>query len=63
MGVFLGKTMAILFVYIWIRWTFPRFRYDQLMDLGWKRLIPLSLFNVGLCAVVGILLGDVTWPF
>ena len=63
MGVFLGKTMAILFVYIWIRWTFPRFRYDQLMDLGWKRLIPLSLFNVGLCAAVGILLGDVTWPF
>jgi NADH-quinone oxidoreductase subunit H len=57
-GVFMGKTMSIIFVYIWIRWTFPRFRYDQLMDLGWKRLIPLSLFNVGLCAVVGVLLGD-----
>jgi NADH-quinone oxidoreductase subunit H len=35
--------MALCFTYIWIRGTLPRFRYDQLMDLGWKRLIPASL--------------------
>ena len=41
---FLGKVFVLLFVYVWLRATLPRFRYDQLMDLGWKRLIPLSLF-------------------
>ncbi|MHB1786745.1 MAG: NADH-quinone oxidoreductase subunit NuoH [Acidimicrobiales bacterium] len=41
---FLGKTLVFLFVYVWLRATLPRFRYDQLMDLGWKKLIPLSLF-------------------
>ena len=40
---FLGKTVAFAFSYIWFRAALPRFRYDQLMDLGWKRLIPLSL--------------------
>jgi len=40
---FLGKTVAFAFAYIWFRAALPRFRYDQLMDLGWKRLIPLSL--------------------
>ena len=37
------KVMALCFTYIWLRGTLPRFRYDQLMDLGWKRLIPASL--------------------
>src|SRR5205823_2170494 len=41
---FLGKTIVFLYVYVWIRASLPRLRYDQLMDLGWKRLIPLSLF-------------------
>ncbi len=41
--VFAGKTGAFLFLFIWVRWTLPRFRYDQLMDLGWKRLLPASL--------------------
>ena len=40
---FLGKTIAFLFVFVWLRGALPRLRYDQLMDLGWKRLIPLSL--------------------
>jgi NADH-quinone oxidoreductase subunit H len=41
---FLGKTVIFLFVYVWLRAALPRFRYDQLMDLGWKWLIPISLF-------------------
>ncbi|HZU80247.1 MAG TPA: NADH-quinone oxidoreductase subunit NuoH [Acidimicrobiales bacterium] len=43
---FLGKTLVFLFVYVWLRAALPRLRYDQLMDLGWKVLIPLSLFWV-----------------
>ncbi len=40
---FLGKTIAFLFAFVWLRGALPRLRYDQLMDLGWRRLIPLSL--------------------
>ena len=40
---FLAKTIAFLFVFVWLRAALPRLRYDQLMDLGWKRLIPLAL--------------------
>ncbi len=43
--VFLGKTLFIAFTYIWIRWTIPRFKYDQLMRLGWSKLLPLSIIN------------------
>ncbi len=55
--VFAGKVIAVLFVYIWIRWTLPRFRYDQLMALGWKRLIPIALVNLMAVAAVGVLRG------
>ncbi|MCP5520331.1 MAG: NADH-quinone oxidoreductase subunit NuoH [Verrucomicrobiales bacterium] len=51
-GVFLGKMFAVLLVFIWLRWMLPRFRYDQLMDLGWKRFVPLALANVALTAIV-----------
>ena len=42
-GIFLAKLISLLFFFIWVRWTLPRFRYDQLMSLGWKRLLPISL--------------------
>ena len=48
----MGKAFIFLFVFIWIRWTIPRFRYDQLMNLGWKKLIPLALVNMLITAVI-----------
>ncbi len=44
--VFITKLALILYLYFWLRWTLPRFRYDQLMDIGWKWLIPSALFNI-----------------
>jgi NADH-quinone oxidoreductase subunit H len=49
--VFLVKLSAILYFYFWLRWTLPRFRYDQLMDIGWKWLIPSALINITLSAL------------
>lgn len=48
--VFLVKVSVILYIYFWLRWTLPRFRYDQLMDIGWKWLIPSALINIALSA-------------
>ncbi len=45
-AVMFGKTFFFIFFYMWVRWTLPRFRYDQLMNLGWKGLIPLAILNV-----------------
>ena len=57
---FLGKTVVFLYVYVWIRAALPRLRYDQLMDLGWKRLIPLAL---GWLLVVAATSINAAWGF
>ncbi len=44
--VFLAKTSLLVVLFIWVRWMWPRFRYDQLMDLGWRRFLPLALANI-----------------
>jgi NADH-quinone oxidoreductase subunit H len=49
---FIGKVFTLLFIFIWFRASLPRFRYDQLMTFGWKRLLPLSLVNLVATAVV-----------
>jgi NADH-quinone oxidoreductase subunit H len=46
-----------IFVFMWIRWTLPRFRYDQLMHLGWKSLIPLAILNMVLTGAAVLLTG------
>ncbi len=45
-AIFLAKVFGFLLMFIWVRWMLPRFRYDQLMDLGWRRFIPLALANI-----------------
>ena len=45
-GIFMSKMLFVEFMVIWVRWMWPRFRYDQLMDLGWRRFIPLALANI-----------------
>ena len=51
-GIFFGKVVMFIGFTIWVRWMLPRFRYDQLMDLGWRRFIPLALANILATAVV-----------
>ncbi|MBI4829994.1 MAG: NADH-quinone oxidoreductase subunit NuoH [Candidatus Lindowbacteria bacterium] len=52
MGAFVAKVAFFLFLYVWVRWTFPRFRYDQLMRLCWKVLLPLALANIFVTGIV-----------
>jgi NADH-quinone oxidoreductase subunit H len=57
LGIFFTKTLVLLFVFIWVRWTLPRFRYDQLMKLGWQVFLPLGLLNILLTGVLMMIFG------
>jgi NADH-quinone oxidoreductase subunit H len=56
-GAFVFKLVFLLFLFIWVRWSIPRFRYDQLMNLGWKVMFPLSLINIVWVAVLIMVFG------
>ncbi|GBD89108.1 NADH-quinone oxidoreductase subunit H [bacterium BMS3Abin03] len=56
-GAFIFKVAALLFFFLWVRWTLPRFRYDQLMSLGWKVMFPLSLVNLVWVALLIMIFG------
>lgn len=58
-GAYFTKTLIFISVFMWIRWTIPRFRYDQLMNLGWKGLLPLSLLNLAITIVVEYFRGTI----
>jgi NADH-quinone oxidoreductase subunit H len=68
LGFFAAKTLFFLFLFMWVRWTLPRFRYDQLMSLGWKFMLPLALFYIVAIASLIVLLeylgfAQGSWPF
>jgi NADH-quinone oxidoreductase subunit H len=60
--VLMAKVICFIFLFMWVRWTIPRFRYDQLMNLGWRILIPISLFNMLVTGAI-ILLKQNNWHF
>ena len=51
-AVFFAKVAALIFVFMWVRWTLPRFRYDQLMRLGWLFFFEIALVNIFLVAII-----------
>ena len=56
-ATFLFKTFIMCFVYVWVRWTLPRFRYDQLQKIGWEKLLPLALLNIFITSAVIVSFG------
>lgn len=60
-GVYFVKIVIFILTFMWIRWTLPRFRYDQLMNLGWKALIPLSLLNLVWTVAVEYFRGNINF--
>lgn len=64
--VFAGKVLVLIYIFMWFRWTLPRYRYDQLMDLGWKWLTPAALANIVLTGIVYVVvkawIGDPSEP-
>jgi NADH-quinone oxidoreductase subunit H len=54
--VLIGKMAALVFLFIWLRWTFPRLREDQLQSLAWRWLIPIALLNIMATAVFKVVL-------
>ncbi|PJC60951.1 MAG: NADH-quinone oxidoreductase subunit H, partial [Ignavibacteria bacterium CG_4_9_14_0_2_um_filter_37_13] len=55
-GAFIFKLIFMMFFFIWVRWSIPRFRYDQLMNIGWKVMFPLSLLNLLWAAILAMIL-------
>ncbi|HRQ85963.1 MAG TPA: NADH-quinone oxidoreductase subunit H, partial [Flavobacteriales bacterium] len=55
-----AKTFFFIFFFMWVRWTLPRFRFDQLMNLGWKGLIPLAIVNILITAGIMLAQGEIT---
>ena len=51
-GIFMGKALFFIFLFMWVRWTVPRFRYDQVMKLGWQKLLPLAIANLLFYAIL-----------
>jgi NADH-quinone oxidoreductase subunit H len=60
LGWFSAKTLFWVFVFIWVRWTIPRFKYNQLMSIGWKSFLPVSIINLMLVAIIGFLVWKMT---
>ena len=58
----MAKVSGFIFLFMWVRWTIPRFRYDQLMNLGWRVLIPLALANMLVTGAL-VLLKQNNWHF
>ena len=59
LAIFVAKVLVLVYIFMWFRWTFPRYRYDQLMDLGWKWLTPAALGNIVLTGIVYVVVKDV----
>ena len=62
-GTFCAKTSIFVFVFIWVRWSLPRFRYDQVMSLGWKVMLPVALAYVVLVAMTILVLDELGIPY